>query len=65
MKIYIGGHKGLLGNAMFRELTKNKNYEIITRERSRLDLLENAHDLPIFFRRFHEAKEANLEEVVV
>ena len=159
MKIYIGGHKGLLGKALFRELAKNKNYEIITRERSHLDLLENlnvqsnfieasfksnvkkfmslgsrctypkfvpqpikeeylltsalvrtnevyfitkitgmklcnaydrasntdylciiptnlygindnyhlenAHDLPIFFRRFHKAKEVNLEEVMI
>jgi|ERR1035437_1297642 GDP-L-fucose synthase len=40
MKIYIAGHKGLVGNALFRELTKNKNYEIITRERSQLDLLD-------------------------
>jgi len=28
MKIYIGGHKELLGNVLFRELAKNKKYEI-------------------------------------
>ena len=40
MKIYIAGHKGLVGSALFRELTKNSQYEIITKDRKDLDLLD-------------------------
>ncbi|MDX3959085.1 GDP-L-fucose synthase [Aliarcobacter skirrowii] len=40
MKIYIAGHKGLVGSALFRELSKNNQYEIITKDRKDLDLLD-------------------------
>ena len=37
-KIYVAGHKGLVGSAIVREL-KNKGYKnIITIERKKLDL---------------------------
>lgn len=41
MKVFIAGHKGLVGSALFRELSKDKSYKIITRDRSELDLLDN------------------------
>ena len=37
-KIFIAGHTGMVGSALMRKL-KNKNVEIITRERKELDLL--------------------------
>jgi GDP-L-fucose synthase len=40
MKIYIAGHKGLVGSALFRELSKNDQYEIIIADRKDLDLLD-------------------------
>lgn len=40
MKIYIAGHKGLVGSALFRELSKNNQYEIIAKDRKDLDLLD-------------------------
>jgi len=39
MKIFIAGHKGLVGSALCRELSRNSNYKIITKDRSELDLL--------------------------
>lgn len=41
IKTYIAGHKGLVGSALFRELSKNPHYEIITKEKKSLDLLDN------------------------
>lgn len=40
MKIYIAGHKGLVGSALRRELSKNDEYEIIIKDRKELDLLD-------------------------
>jgi len=39
MKIFIAGHKGLVGSALFRELSNNKNYTIIIKSRLELELL--------------------------
>ena len=39
MKIFLAGHKGLVGSAILRNLKKNK-YSIITAERKNLDLLD-------------------------
>ena len=48
MKIYIAGHKGLVGSALFRELSKNNQYEIITKDRKDLDLLDKQAVLSFF-----------------
>ena len=39
-RIFIAGHKGLVGSAIHRELTKLGYDNVITRSRSELDLLE-------------------------
>lgn len=39
MKVFIAGHKGLVGSSLERELSKNNIYEIITQNRTELDLL--------------------------
>jgi hypothetical protein len=49
MKIYIGGHKELLGNVLLRELAKNKKYEIITQERSQVEYMQTALILFSFY----------------
>jgi len=40
MKIFLAGHKGLVGSAILRNLEKNKKYSILTVERKDLDLLD-------------------------
>jgi GDP-L-fucose synthase len=40
MKIYIAGHKGLVGSALCRELSKNSKYTIVVKSRDELDLLD-------------------------
>jgi GDP-L-fucose synthase len=40
MKIFIAGHKGLVGSAILRQLKKRTKYEILTVERKNLDLLD-------------------------
>ena len=37
-KIYIAGHTGMVGSAIYRELTRQDHKEIITRSRDELDL---------------------------
>lgn len=40
MKVYIAGHKGLVGSALFRRLTNDEvNFKIILRDKEELDLL--------------------------
>lgn len=40
MKVYIAGHKGLVGSALFRRLTSDEvNFKIILRDKEELDLL--------------------------
>jgi GDP-L-fucose synthase len=41
-KIFIAGHKGMVGSAMLRRLQSKVNAELITRTRQELDLLEQA-----------------------
>jgi GDP-L-fucose synthase len=41
LKIFIAGHKGMVGSAIVR-LLKNQNVEIITKDRTELDLLNQA-----------------------
>ena len=48
LKIFIAGHKGMVGSAIFRFL-KDQNVEIVTRDRSELNLL-NQKDVEFFFK---------------
>ncbi len=50
MKIFIAGHKGMVGNAINDALRKNTDYEIITKEKSELNLL-NQNQVENFFRK--------------
>src|SRR6056300_642821 len=40
MKIFLAGHKGLVGSAILRNLKKKTKYTILTAERKNLDLLD-------------------------
>ena len=40
MKIFLAGHKGLVGSAILRKLIKKKYKKIITVDRKKLDLLD-------------------------
>lgn len=42
MKIYVAGHRGMVGSAIVRALKAQQNAEIITRTRSELDLVDQA-----------------------
>ena len=55
-RIFVGGHKGMVGSALVRQLENNGNVELITRSRVELNLLDQAavHD---FF------KQENIEQV--
>ncbi len=37
-KIFIAGHKGMIGSAILKKFTKNKNYNLIYADRNKLDL---------------------------
>ena len=42
LKIFIAGHRGMVGSALIRLLQKQKEIEIITRDRAELDLTNQA-----------------------
>jgi len=46
LKIYVAGHKGMVGSALVNFLAKQKDVELITRDRKELDLTNQAavHD---------------------
>ena len=48
-KIFIAGHKGMVGSAIIRKL-KNQDVEIITKNRTELDLLKQ-HNVQDFFKK--------------
>ena len=50
IKIFITGHKGLLGNAILKRLNKRKNVKIMIAERKKLDL-ENYQSLLKWFKK--------------
>ena len=56
-KCFIAGHKGMVGSAILRKLKANRKYEIITAERSALDLV-NQEQVSKFF-------ESNKPSVVI
>ncbi|WP_318462741.1 GDP-L-fucose synthase [Photobacterium leiognathi] len=55
-RIFIAGHRGMVGSAIVRQLSQRDNVEIITRTRSELDLL-NQQAVNDFF------AEAHIDEV--
>ena len=65
-KIFVAGHRGMVGSAICRQLQKQADVEIITRARDALDLC-NQQAVPEFMNseKPDEAKENNLDEVVV
>jgi GDP-L-fucose synthase len=40
MRIYVAGHRGLVGSALVREIEKNPEHTWIGKSRSELDLLD-------------------------
>ncbi|ROS16561.1 GDP-L-fucose synthase [Raoultella sp. BIGb0399] len=49
-KVYVAGHKGMVGSAIVRNLSVRDNVEIITADRNELDLLDT-NSVNDFFRR--------------
>ena len=47
-RIFVAGHKGMVGSALLRELRKNPNNEIFTASRAELDLV-NQQEVAEFF----------------
>lgn len=48
MKVFVAGHRGLVGSSILRKLKENNDYEIITKSRNELDLF-NAEEVNKFF----------------
>ena len=48
-KIFIAGHKGMVGSALVRLLKKKSKFELITKEKKEIDLL-NQHQVNNFFK---------------
>lgn len=40
MKVYVAGHKGMVGSAICRQLVEAPGVDLITRPRAELDLLD-------------------------
>jgi GDP-L-fucose synthase len=55
-RIFVAGHKGMVGSALVRQLENNANVELITRSRVELNLLDQAA-VQAFF------KQENIEQV--
>tara|TARA_B100001057_G_scaffold471962_1_gene534774 strand:+ start:2261 stop:3226 length:966 start_codon:yes stop_codon:yes gene_type:complete len=54
-RIYIAGHKGMVGSALVRLLENNKDTEIVIKERAELDLINQAEVLSFFSKeKIHE-----------
>lgn len=50
MRIFLTGHKGLLGSAIYRELNKKKNLKLLISDKKNLDL-ENYQNTEIWFKK--------------
>lgn len=51
-RIFVAGHRGMVGSALVRHLKKDPEVELITRDRSHLNLL-NQNDVKSFFNSNH------------
>ncbi len=49
MRIFVAGHKGMVGSALLKVLNQDSNNEILTQSRSQLDLLQQ-NDVNKFFK---------------
>lgn len=50
IKVFVAGHRGMVGSALITELSKNSDYELITAPRSELDLV-NQSAVEAFFKK--------------
>ncbi|ETX12577.1 GDP-fucose synthetase [Marinomonas ushuaiensis DSM 15871] len=48
MRVFVAGHNGMVGSAIVRQLSANKNVQIITRTRAELDLTNQQAVLEFF-----------------
>ena len=48
MKLFIAGHKGMVGSALVRRFEKEKGLELVLRDRSQLDLCDGQQVLDFF-----------------
>ncbi|WP_417212324.1 GDP-L-fucose synthase [Acinetobacter venetianus] len=55
-RVFVAGHRGMVGSAIVRQLNERDNVEVVTRSRSELDLL-NQEAVNLFF------AENNIDEV--
>jgi len=55
-RIFVAGHKGMVGSALVRQLENNANVELIIRSRAELNLLDQAAVQDFF-------KQENIEQV--
>jgi GDP-L-fucose synthase len=53
-RIYVAGHRGMVGSAIVRELHKLGYYNIVTRTSAELDL-RNQADVDAFYRKSSSA----------
>ena len=49
MKIFIAGHKGMVGSAIFKKLTNKTNTKIHITEKNALDLLDQTRVFEYFY----------------
>lgn len=47
-RIFVAGHRGMVGSAIIRQLSMDRTYEIVTRSRAQLDLMSQT-DVDNFF----------------
>ena len=47
-RVFVAGHRGMVGSAIIRQLLQGSKYEILTRNREELDLLSQS-DVSDFF----------------
>lgn len=57
-RVFVAGHKGMVGSAIIRLLRKNKHYEVITRSKEDLNLISQI-DVSSFF------KEVRIDQVII
>ena len=48
IRVFVAGHRGMVGSAIVRQLKQNNNYEIVTSSRDQLDLVSQK-DVASFF----------------